>query len=172
MVSSAKQQRARAALRELHTLLPNFGAIAREEFGKWHDAELTEHLLDGLQQGRAEDCWRYLSPCKRYRSDPPDFFAKPMRQIEDPNRIRIDTVPRSLPLARKGSLSLKFLDRRSLCRPRLSSDSKFEIGHVLFHRYRRLLEAPDRRTEGAPRPADENRARDGAGARLDRRTTR
>jgi TolB-like protein len=45
-----EQQRARAALREVHALLPNFGAMAREEFGKWLDAELTEHLLDGLRK--------------------------------------------------------------------------------------------------------------------------
>jgi TolB-like protein/Tfp pilus assembly protein PilF len=45
-----EQQRARAALRELHALMPDFGAMAREEFGKWHDAELTEHLLDGLRK--------------------------------------------------------------------------------------------------------------------------
>jgi TolB-like protein len=45
-----EQQRASAALRELHALLPDFGAIAREEFGKWHDTELTEHLLDGLRK--------------------------------------------------------------------------------------------------------------------------
>lgn len=45
-----EQQRARAALRELHALVPNFGAMAREEFGKWLDAELTEHLLDGLRK--------------------------------------------------------------------------------------------------------------------------
>ncbi|MFN2384699.1 MAG: protein kinase [Thermoanaerobaculia bacterium] len=45
-----EQQRARAALRELHVLMPDFGAMAREEFGKWHDAELTEHLLDGLRK--------------------------------------------------------------------------------------------------------------------------
>jgi adenylate cyclase len=45
-----EEQRAGAALRELHTLLPNFGAMAREEFGKWLDAELTEHLLDGLRK--------------------------------------------------------------------------------------------------------------------------
>jgi hypothetical protein len=44
-----EDQSVRATLRELHTLLPNFGAIAREEFGKWH-AELTEHLLDGLRK--------------------------------------------------------------------------------------------------------------------------
>jgi TolB-like protein len=45
-----EQQRAGAALRELHALVPNFGAVAREEFGKWFDAELTEHLLDGLRK--------------------------------------------------------------------------------------------------------------------------
>jgi TolB-like protein len=45
-----EQQRAGAALRELEAVLPNFGAIAREEFGKWHDAELAEHMLDGLRK--------------------------------------------------------------------------------------------------------------------------
>jgi TolB-like protein/class 3 adenylate cyclase len=49
-----EQQRASAALRELHALLPNFGAMAREEFGKWLDAELTEHLLDGLRKAGME----------------------------------------------------------------------------------------------------------------------
>jgi TolB-like protein len=49
-----EQQRASAALRELHALVPNFGAIAREEFGKWLDAELTEHLLDGLRKAGLE----------------------------------------------------------------------------------------------------------------------
>ena len=49
-----EQQRATAALRELHALLPNFGAIAREEFGKWLDPELTEHLLDGLRKAGLE----------------------------------------------------------------------------------------------------------------------
>ena len=45
-----EQQRAQGALRELHALVPNFGAMAREQFGKWLDAELTEHLLDGLRK--------------------------------------------------------------------------------------------------------------------------
>ncbi len=45
-----EQQRANEALRQLHTLIPNFGAIAREEMGKWLDAELTEHLIDGLRK--------------------------------------------------------------------------------------------------------------------------
>lgn len=37
-----------SALRELHTLIPDFGALARKELGKWFDSEHTEHLLDGL----------------------------------------------------------------------------------------------------------------------------
>ena len=49
-----EQQRARAALQEVHALVPNFGAVAREEFGKWFDAELTEHLLDGLRKAGLE----------------------------------------------------------------------------------------------------------------------
>jgi len=49
-----EQQRARASLQELHAILPNFGAIARVEFSKWHDAELTEHLLDGLRKAGLE----------------------------------------------------------------------------------------------------------------------
>ncbi len=49
-----EQQRATAALRELHALVPNFGATAREEFGKWLDAELTEHLIDGLRKAGLE----------------------------------------------------------------------------------------------------------------------
>jgi TolB-like protein len=49
-----EQQRARAALQGLHVLVPNFGAMAREEFGKWLDAELTEHLIDGLRKAGLE----------------------------------------------------------------------------------------------------------------------
>ena len=55
-----EQQRATAALRELHALVPNFGATAREEFGKWLDAELTEHLVDGLRKaGLAVGCEKH-----------------------------------------------------------------------------------------------------------------
>jgi TolB-like protein/tRNA A-37 threonylcarbamoyl transferase component Bud32/Tfp pilus assembly protein PilF len=43
-------ERARAALRKLDALVPDFGAIARNEYGKWFDAEMTEHLLDGLRK--------------------------------------------------------------------------------------------------------------------------
>jgi TolB-like protein/Tfp pilus assembly protein PilF len=49
-----ERQRAQAALHELNALVPNFGAVAREEFGKWFDAELTEHLLDGLRKAGLE----------------------------------------------------------------------------------------------------------------------
>ena len=52
-----EQQRAHEALRELHALVPNFGAMAREEIGKWLDAELTEHLIDGLRKRG----WRLLA---------------------------------------------------------------------------------------------------------------
>ena len=51
--------------------------------------------------------------------------------------------------------------------PELSADSKFEIGHVLFLDivgYSKLLIEEQKE----PRPVDENRARDGAGARLGR----
>src|SRR6185369_12886201 len=51
--------RASAALRELYELVPNFSVVAREEFGKWLDAELTEHLIDGLRKAGleiADDC--------------------------------------------------------------------------------------------------------------------
>ncbi len=44
------QARARTALRELHVLVPDFDARAREELGKRFDAELTEHMLAGLRK--------------------------------------------------------------------------------------------------------------------------
>ncbi len=45
-----EKERAAAALRQLHAILPNFGAIAREEYSKWNDPEFVEHLLDGLRK--------------------------------------------------------------------------------------------------------------------------
>ena len=51
-------------------------------------------------------------------------------------------------------------------------ETQMEIGHVLFLDivgYSKLLIEEQKERL---RPADENRARDGAGARLDRRTTR
>ena len=49
-----EQERAHAALRELHALVPDFGVIAREEYSKWFDAELTEHMMDGLRKAGLE----------------------------------------------------------------------------------------------------------------------
>ncbi|HEX4945896.1 MAG TPA: protein kinase, partial [Blastocatellia bacterium] len=48
------QERARAALRTLLALKPDFGTQAREEYGKWLDAELTEHLIEGLRKAGLE----------------------------------------------------------------------------------------------------------------------
>jgi TolB-like protein/Flp pilus assembly protein TadD len=45
-----EQERARVELRELHALAPELGTTAREKYRKWLDAELTEHLLDGLRK--------------------------------------------------------------------------------------------------------------------------
>ena len=50
-----EKERAAATLRELHALLPIFGAIAREEYGKWNDPEFVEHLLDGLRKAGARN---------------------------------------------------------------------------------------------------------------------
>jgi TolB-like protein/class 3 adenylate cyclase len=63
-----EQQRARTALRELDALVSNFGTIAREEFGKWLDAELTEHLLDGLRKAGLQIA---LRPSEQMPNTPP-----------------------------------------------------------------------------------------------------
>jgi TolB-like protein len=44
------EERARAAVRELQAILPNFSSMARELYGKWNDPEFVEHLLDGLRK--------------------------------------------------------------------------------------------------------------------------
>src|SRR5262249_30142845 len=49
-----EQERARASLREVIALLPNFGAIAREGFSKWDEVEFVEHLLEGLRKAGLE----------------------------------------------------------------------------------------------------------------------
>ena len=38
------------ALRELRALRPDFADLARHEFGKWHEVDLIEHLVDGLRK--------------------------------------------------------------------------------------------------------------------------
>lgn len=43
-------EKAREALRELLAARPDFTKAAPEEFGRWFDAELVEHLMDGLRK--------------------------------------------------------------------------------------------------------------------------
>lgn len=49
-----EKERARASLRELLALLPNFGAMVRSEYSKWNDVELVEHLVEGLRKAGLE----------------------------------------------------------------------------------------------------------------------
>ena len=49
-----KRERAEAALRELRAIIPNFGAIARQEYAKWNEEEFVEHLLEGLRKAGLE----------------------------------------------------------------------------------------------------------------------
>lgn len=48
------KEAARNAVRELLAIKPNFAVAARRELRKWWDAELTEHLLDGLSKAGLE----------------------------------------------------------------------------------------------------------------------
>jgi hypothetical protein len=45
---------ARAALRELLKIRPNFAIAPREELEKWHDAAMIDHNLNGLRQAGLE----------------------------------------------------------------------------------------------------------------------
>ncbi|HUE83521.1 MAG TPA: hypothetical protein VMM84_15555, partial [Pyrinomonadaceae bacterium] len=47
-----EQERAEAALRELHSLAPDL--MVRDEYSKWLDAEITEHMMDGLRKAGLE----------------------------------------------------------------------------------------------------------------------
>jgi TolB-like protein len=49
-----EREAARNAVRELLALRPDFALVAREELGKWWDAELIEHLIDGLRKAGLE----------------------------------------------------------------------------------------------------------------------
>jgi tetratricopeptide (TPR) repeat protein len=49
-----EQEAARRAVRDLLTIRPDFAAVAREELGKWWDAELIELLIDGLRKAGLE----------------------------------------------------------------------------------------------------------------------
>ncbi len=41
---------AQKALQELLALRPDFAATARQEYAKWYDSELVEHLIEGLRK--------------------------------------------------------------------------------------------------------------------------
>ena len=47
-------QAAHKAVRELLAINPDFAAVAREELGKWWEAELVEHLIAGLHKAGLE----------------------------------------------------------------------------------------------------------------------
>jgi serine/threonine protein kinase/tetratricopeptide (TPR) repeat protein len=49
-----EHEAARIAVRELLAVRPDFPAVAHEELGKWWDAALVEHLLDGLRTAGLE----------------------------------------------------------------------------------------------------------------------
>jgi serine/threonine protein kinase len=49
-----EQEAARNAVRELLTIKRDFAAVGREELRKWWDAELTEHLIEGLGKAGLE----------------------------------------------------------------------------------------------------------------------
>jgi TolB-like protein len=49
-----EREAASKAVRDLLALKPNFPEIAREELGKWWDAELSEHLIEGLRKAGLE----------------------------------------------------------------------------------------------------------------------
>jgi TolB-like protein len=49
-----EREAAASAVRDLLALKPDFAATARREFGKWHQPELVEHLVDGLRKAGLE----------------------------------------------------------------------------------------------------------------------
>jgi TolB-like protein len=49
-----EQEAGRKAVRDLLAIRPDFASVAREELGKWWDAELIEHLIDGLRKAGME----------------------------------------------------------------------------------------------------------------------
>jgi len=82
-----EQGRAQAALRALNTMNPDFGALAREEFSKWFDAELTEHLLDGLRKAGLEEL--QTPETARYGTGSgSDLAPLDVRDSEEPGRYR------------------------------------------------------------------------------------
>jgi TolB-like protein/Flp pilus assembly protein TadD len=49
-----RRDEAHKALQEVLALRPDFAAAARQEYGKWCDSELVEHLIEGLRKAGLE----------------------------------------------------------------------------------------------------------------------
>jgi hypothetical protein len=49
-----EQEAARNAVQGLLTIRPDFAVTGRDELRKWWDAELTEHLIEGLRKAGLE----------------------------------------------------------------------------------------------------------------------
>jgi hypothetical protein len=45
---------AQNSLRELLALRPNFASTARQDYAKWFEPEMVEHLIDGLRKAGLE----------------------------------------------------------------------------------------------------------------------
>lgn len=45
-----RREEAAKALRELLALRPDFASVARQEYAKWYDSELIDHIVDGLRK--------------------------------------------------------------------------------------------------------------------------
>ncbi len=49
-----RREEALKAVQDLLALRPDFGAAARQEYSKWYDSELIEHIIDGLRKAGLE----------------------------------------------------------------------------------------------------------------------
>ena len=58
---------ARTALRHLLTLKPEAATTIREDFGRWFDPELTEHLIDGLRKAGLDVAGKTVLPIASYQ---------------------------------------------------------------------------------------------------------
>lgn len=61
---------AHASLRELLNLVPPFAAIARQEYSKWYEPDLVEHLLDGLRKAGLDVATEQSAPTAASRAAP------------------------------------------------------------------------------------------------------
>jgi len=49
-----QREAAQLALRDLLALRPDFGATVRQDYSKWWDPEMVEHLIEGLRKAGLE----------------------------------------------------------------------------------------------------------------------